>query len=59
MSKPEKLTMKKMESFVGKTSKGSEFVLMVEPVVGLTPCEQLLAIITALQGVYASECEIL
>jgi hypothetical protein len=59
MSKPEKLTMKKMESFVGKTSKGSEFVLMVEPIPGGTPCEQLLAVITALQSVYSTECEIL
>jgi hypothetical protein len=59
MSKPSKLTMKKMESFVGKTSKGAEFVLMVDPTAELTPCEQLLAVINALQSVYATECEIL
>jgi hypothetical protein len=59
MSKPDKLTLKKTESFIGKTSKGSEFVLMVEPVVGASPCEQLLAVITALQTVYAEQCEIL
>ena len=59
MSKPDKFKMKQMNSIVGKTSKGTDFVLMSEPSEGATPCEQLLAIITALQTVYSTECEIL